>query len=312
MVDVNVVFLLSLIIVAIGYFVKKIKILKETDGETIARIIFNITLPAVVLKFTTTIQFEVSLVLLPLISIGFSLIMVVLGVLIFRNHAIQVKGAMIISMVGFNVANFFFPIVEGLWGQAGMQYIALVDAGNAFTIFVVCYILSTIYSPKNREREVKIDLKFVLKRLVRSTTLLSYIVALIINFSGLTIPSFLFDLIDILARANTALALLLLGIFLHFKFEKSEWFSLVKLLALRYGMGLLVGLTLFFLLPSDIFNPLFKIIICLSLILPVGLAVIPFSVENGQDQRLVTMAVNLTILISFGLIWALILILGGY
>jgi len=311
MTDVNVIFLTSILIVGIGYLVKKLKILKETDGETIAKIIFNVTLPAVILKFTTTIQFELSLVILPFISIAFGIIMAFLGIVIFRNHPVHIKGAMIMTMVGFNVANFFFPLVEGIWGQAGMQYIALVDAGNAFTIFVLCYILSTNFSPKSQEDAVKINIKFVLNRLIRSAPLLSYIVAIVINLSGIVIPSFFSDLIDIIARANTALALLLLGIILHLKFGKSEWISIIKVLVIRYSIGLLVGLSLFILLPPTIFSPLFRLIICLSLILPVGLAVIPFSVENGYDQKLVTMVVNLTIIISFGLIWALILILNG-
>ena len=311
MTDVNVIFLLSISIVAIGYLVKKLNILKETDGDTIAKIIFNITLPAVILQVTTTIQFELSLILLPLISIVFGFFMSFIALLVFRKHPPQIKGAMIMTMIGFNVANFFFPLVEGIWGQSGMQYIALFDAGNAFTIFIVCYILSTIYSPKNQEKIVKINVKYILKRILRSAPILSYIVALIINFSGIIIPSFFSELIDILARANSALALLLLGVFLHFKFGKSEWISIIKVLVLRYSVGLLVGLTLFFILPPSIFSPLFRIIICLSLILPVGLAVIPFSVENGYDQKLVTMVVNLTIIISFGLIWVLILILNG-
>ena len=311
MADVNVVFLLSILIVAIGYLVKKLKVLKESDGDTIAKIIFNITLPAVILKFTTTIQFDLSLALLPLISITFGFIMAFIAIIVFRKHPSHIKGAMIMTTVGFNVANFFFPLVEGIWGQPGMQYIALVDAGNAFTIFILCYILATVYSPKNQKIEVKINVKYILKRLIRSAPLLSYIVALLINFTGILIPSLISDLIDIIARANTALALLLLGIFLHFKFGKAEWMSIIKILILRYSVGLIAGLSLFYLLPPNIFSPLFRIIICLSLILPIGLAVIPFSVENGYDQKLVTMAVNLTIIISFGLIWVLISILSG-
>ncbi len=310
MTDVNIIFLLSISIVAIGYLVKKLNILKESDGDTIAKIIFNITLPAVILQVTTTIQFELSLVLLPLIGIVFGFFMSFIALLVFRKHPLQIKGAMIMTMIGFNVANFFFPLVEGIWGQSGMQYIALFDAGNAFTIFIVCYILSTIYSPKNQENVVKINVKYILKRIIRSAPILSYVIALIINFSGIVIPSFFSELLDILARANSALALLLLGVFLHFKFGKAEWISILKVLVLRYGVGLLVGLVLFFLLPPSTFNHLFRIIICLALILPVGLAVIPFSVENGYDQKLVTMVVNLTIIISFGLIWVLILVLN--
>ncbi|MHA1233997.1 MAG: AEC family transporter [Promethearchaeota archaeon] len=311
MADVNVIFLLSISIVAIGYIVKKLNILKESDGDTIAKIIFNITLPAVILQVTTTIQFELSLILLPLIGIVFGFLMTFIALLVFRNHPPNLKGAMIMTMIGFNVGNFFFPIVEGIWGQSGMQYIALFDAGNAFTIFIICYIMSTIYSPKNQENVVKLNVNYILKRIVRSAPILSYIIALIINFSGLVIPSFFSELLDILARANSALALLLLGVFLHLKFGKAEWISILKVLVLRYGVGLLVGLALFFLLPPSTFNHLFRIIICLALILPVGLAVIPFSVENGYDQKLVAMAVNLTIIISFGLIWVLILVLNG-
>ena len=311
MTDVNIIFLLSISIVAIGYLVKKLNILKETDGDTIAKIIFNITLPAVILQVTTTIQFELSLILLPLIGIVYGVFMAFIALLVFRKHPPNLKGAMIMTMIGFNVANFFFPLVEGIWGQSGMQYIALFDAGNAFTIFIVCYILSTIYSPKNQENVIKINVKYIFKRITRSAPILSYIIALIINFSGIVIPSFFSELLDILARANSALALLLLGVFLHFKFGKAEWFSIIKVLVLRYGVGLLVGLALFFLLPPSTFNHLFRIIVCLALILPVGLAVIPFSVENGYDQKLVTMVVNLTIIISFGLIWVLILVLNG-
>jgi len=311
MTDINIIFLLSISIVAIGYIVKKLNILKETDGDTIAKIIFNITLPAVILQVTTTIQFELSLILLPLIGIVYGVFMAFIALLVFRKHPPNLKGAMIMTMIGFNVANFFFPLVEGIWGQSGMQYIALFDAGNAFTIFIVCYILSTIYSPKNQENVIKINVKYIFKRITRSAPILSYIIALIINFSGIVIPSFFSELLDILARANSALALLLLGVFLHFKFGKAEWFSIIKVLVLRYGVGLLVGLALFFLLPPSTFNHLFRMIVCLALILPVGLAVIPFSVENGYDQKLVTMVVNLTIIISFAFIWVLILILNG-
>ena len=311
MTNVNVVFLLSIIIVAIGFTFKKLKVLKETDGETISRIIFNVTLPAVILKFATTIQFNFALIVLPLVGILFGFLIAFIAFLIFRKEPSKLKGVMIMTTMGFSVGNFFFPLVESIWGQLGMQYIALFDLGNAFTLFITCYLISVLYSPKFQEDSLKIDYKFMLKRVIRSGPLLSYFVAIIINISGVGIPSFFTELIDILARANTALAWLLLGVFLTFKFDRKEWISIVKVLVVRYSVGLLVGLCLFFFLPQVIFNSLFRIIICLALILPMGLSVIIFSVENGHDQKFATMIANLTILISFGLIWVLIIILNG-
>jgi predicted permease len=311
MADANIVFLLSITIISIGYLIKRLKIIEEKDGNIIAKIIFNITLPAVILKITSTLNFQLSLILLPVINISFGILMAIIGLILFRNQPKNIKGLMIMTVIGFNVAHFSFPLIEGIWGEQGLQIIALIDAGNAFTIFVLCYIVSSIFSPKNQEEGKKVNLKYVLKRLVKSAPLMSYFIALTINFSGITLPSFIMDLLDIIARANTALSLLLLGIFLNFKFERTEWISIIKVLIIRYVFGLGVGLSLFFFLPPTHFDHLFRIIVTISLILPIGLAVIPFSVEFEYNQRLVTILVNLTIIISFALMWILIIILDG-
>ncbi len=309
MTDVNITFSISLIIIVIGYLIKKVNIITEENGNIIAKIIFNITLPAVILKITSTLTFELSLILLPIVNITFGLLMAGIGFINFRNKPNNLKGLLLMAIIGFNVAHFSFPLVEGIWGEQGMQYIALIDAGNAFTIFVLCYFIGSLFSPKN-QLEGKVDLKIVLKKLVHSAPLLSYIIAMIINFSGITLPFFIYDALDIFARANTALSLLLLGIFLNFKFEKAEWLNILKVLILRYFIGLTVGLLLFFLLAPQ-FDQLFRIILTISLILPLGLAVIPFSVEFDYDKKLITFIVNLSIIISFIVIWMLIIILNG-
>jgi len=311
MTNVNIVFLLSIAIISIGYLIKRLKIIEEKDGNIIAKIIFNITLPAVILKITSTLNFEFSLILLPIINISFGIIMASIGLLLFRNEPKNIKGLMIMTVIGFNVAHFSFPLIDGIWGEEGMQYIALIDAGNAFTIFVLCYIISSIFSPKNQDEGKKVNLKYVAQRLIKSAPLMSYFIALTINFSGIILPNFITDLLDIFARANTALSLLLLGIFLNFKFERTEWMAIFKVLIIRYLIGLGVGLSLFFFLPSLHFSHLFRIIVTISLILPIGLAVIPFSVEFEYNQRLVTILVNLSIIISFTLMWILIIILDG-
>jgi predicted permease len=93
-------------------------------------------------------------------------------------------------------------------------------------------------------------------------------------------------------------------IYLDFSFERSHWKHLFKVLGIRYGVGLAVGLVLFFVLPFDL---LFRVILLVSVILPVGMALVPYSVEFGYDRHLTGMITNLTIITSFGLMW---LILG--
>lgn len=86
MADVNYIFLLSLAIIVIGYIVKKLKIITEENGKIVAKIIFNITLPAVILKITSRIEFKVSLILLPLVNIFFGVFMAMVGLLLFRKY----------------------------------------------------------------------------------------------------------------------------------------------------------------------------------------------------------------------------------
>ena len=311
MADVNYFFFLSLIIIALGYAIKRLNIITEENGKIVAKVIFNVTLPAVILNVMSTIEFSLPLILLPLTNVIFGLGMFAIGLILFKNRPRKIKGLVLMTLIGFNVAHFSFPLVEGIWGASGMQYIAFVDLGNAFTIFVVCYLVGSVFSSNINADQITIEVKQIAKRLLKSAPLLSYILALVLNFSGIILPLFFTDLISILARANTALSLLLLGIYLNFKFEKAEWNIILKVLFVRYSLGLCIGISLFFFLPFEQFNHLFRIILAISLILPVGLAVIPFSVEFEFDQKLTSIIVNLTIVISFILIWILILFLNG-
>ncbi len=307
MVDVNYVFLLSLVIIIIGFILKKLKIITEENAKVIAKIIFNVTLPAIILSVMSTLEINIALILIPIIMIVFSLGVLVFALILFRNIPRERKGLILMTVIGFNVVHLAFPLVQGIWGEEGFQYIALVDMGNAITVFLICYLIASIFSPKIESEGLEVNFKYIGKKLLKSTPLIAYIVGLSINFSGAILPDFVMDLLSILGRANTALTLLLLGIYLNFKFEKAEWGLIIKVLVIRYSIGLVVGFILFLYLP---FNHVYRMIILIALILPVGLATIPFSVEFDYDERIINMMVTLTIIISFSLMWILVLVLG--
>jgi len=305
--NVNYVFLLSLIIIIIGYILKKANIITEENGKIIAKVVFNVTLPSLIFRVISSTEITPSLGLITLISIVFCIPISILSIRLFRNYPKNVKGLIIMAVIGFNVGHFAYPIIEGIWGQEGLKYIAMFDIGNAVVVFIIVYILGLIFSPKNEFNNNQDLFKHILLQLLKSAPLLSYIISLIFNFLNISFPTFINDLLDILSRANMALALLLLGIFLNFKFDKTQWKNIFSVLVIRYSFGLIIGLILFFLLPFDL---LYRGILAIALLLPIGLAIIPFTVEFEYDEKLAGIVSNLTIIISFILIWALILILG--
>jgi len=307
MADVNYTFFLSLTIIIIGYLLKKSNIIKEENGRSIAKIVFNATLPALIFKTIMSIEITPSLILLSIIPLFYAGIVFSVSFFIFRNYDLSIKGISLMSVIGFNVVHLAFPLIEGIWGSEGLRYIAMFDIANGFVIFVLCYLIGSIFSLRNKTETKRSIFKSSFRQLLTSRPLIAYLIALPLNLLGIILPVFFNDLLDILGRANSALTLLLLGIFLNFHFEKSKWKGILKILAIRYFFGLSIGLLLFFLLP---FNILYRGILMIALILPIGLAIIPFAVEFEYDEELAGMTINLSLIISFILIWLSILILG--
>jgi hypothetical protein len=308
--DVNQTFFLSLCVIGLGYLFKRLKILNENDGKTLSKIIFNITLPGVILYTIPTIDLNIALVVMPMVCIAFSTVLAIICWNLYKNYKGELKGVMLMATLGFNVGNFAYPLVEGVWGIEGLQYIAMFDVGNAIVIFIMIYIFAAIHSPKMAETGQKVDPKEIGKKIARSIPLMCYFIGLIINGSGAQVPIFLNNFFGILARANMAIVLLTLGIFLNFNFEKSEWKNMWKVIGVRYIAGISVGLLLYYVLP---FEPFVRLIIFVSLIIPIGMAIITYGVEfeySDKSQQIIGTLTNITMIISFFLMWILILLLN--
>src|SRR5690625_1329546 len=109
-------FIYAIVIIAIGYILKHFNIIKESDGEGLSRIIFNLTLPALIIVSFSDIHMETSLFLLVLIGFFYGLLMAILGLFIFRKESYYVKGMLGMLVSGVNVGLFVYLLVDGIWG----------------------------------------------------------------------------------------------------------------------------------------------------------------------------------------------------
>jgi malate permease and related proteins len=296
--NVNSQFLTSLLIIFLGYIGKRFDLVKERDGEGISRIIFNFTLPSLVITTFSTIKIDASLILLPFINITYCVFMAILAILIFRNQPKKNKGVLTMTSTGFNIGLFAYPLVESLWGIEGLKYFGMFDMGNALIVFGLCFFIAGYYSSD----EAGVNINDILKRIIRSIPLLAYMVTLALNIAGLQYPKIMLDVAKIVSRANMPLSLLLLGIYLSFNFDKSYWKDMGAVLALRYGVGILVGMVLYFILPLE---QLFRYTVLIGMVLPISMTIIPYSVHFNYDERFVGTLTNFTIIISFILVWIL-------
>ena len=286
--------------IALGYLLKRFNILKTKDGEALSRIVFNITLPALIITTFDQMKLEMSLVLLIISAFVYGVIMAFISFIVYKKESNKIKGMLSMMLPGFNIGLFAYPLVEGIWGDAGIKYFGMFDVGNAFIVFGVIYLIGSFYSAE--DEKVKLDVKNVVFRMSKSIPLMTYIIVFILNLFGWHFPTFFLDTTKIISVANMPMSLLLLGVFLNFRFDKGYNKLLAKYLSLRYGIGLSLGVLLFFILP---FEDMFKYTLLVGLILPTSVSVLPYAIEFGYDQKFVGTLSNITILLSFVLLWGI-------
>lgn len=291
-------FLYCVLIISLGYILKRGNIIKEKDGEGLSRIIFNLTLPSIIIVTFSDITLESSLFLLILIGLLYGILIGFFGLFVFRKKQRNIKGMLGMMVPGLNIGLFAYPLVEAIFGKEGITYFGMLDVGNAFIVFGLSYLIGSFYS----KEDVKLDFKTVVTKMSKSIPLMTYILVVIINLLGLTLPSVIVDVADIISGANMPLSLLLLGIYLNFSFDKSYVKLMLQYLGLRYGVGLLLGVLCFFVFP---FDEMFKYTVLLGFLLPTSMSVLPYSVEFEYNQKFVGTLSNLTIIISFILLWLL-------
>ncbi len=299
--NVNGQFMISLLIIALGYIGKRLNLVTEKDGAGLAKIVFNFTLPAIVIYTFSNMTVNTSLLLLPTLNIVYGLLISLFALCLFKKENRQTRGMLSMCAPGFNVGLFAYPLVEALWGDQGLQHFAMFDMGNAILVFGVCYVLASWFATE----EGNVNAIGILKKMVRSVPLLAYLLALAINLAGFRFPTVVIAVSSVISRANAPLSLLTLGIFLSFSFDLKNLKNMLKLLTLRYIFGFVVGISLFFMLP---FEPLFRYTLLIGFILPVGMVTIPYAVQFNYNEKFIGTINNITIIISFLIIWLMFLL----
>lgn len=300
--ETNQTFLLSLLIILSGIFLKNRQIIHADDGRALSRIVLNFTFPALILSKVRKMPLDTEMLYLPMICFGFCLFLTLTGVYIFRAKLPKDKGLLLMAIGGFNIGLFAFPLVEGIWGAKGLQYIAMFDIGNALVVLGLGYFFGAYHSPL-RDKNVKLNFSYIIGLFLRSLPFMSYLLALLFNYFTVEFHPLADRFFETVARANMPLVLLLLGIYFNLKIDKSKIKQLLTLISIRYVAGLAIGLLLYFTLP---FGQLYRTIILVGLVMPVGLTAIPFSDKFGYDTKFAASLANVTIVISFVFMWLIV------
>lgn len=298
--QVNLAFLSTLAFISLGFLLKKGGIIKENEGSVLSRLLMHTTFPALMVVSTISINLNPSLFLIPLFAIMVSAVMLLIANFVFRKELKSIRGVLTMSSGGWNVGLFGFPLIESIWGTKALLFAVMYDIGNTFLAFGVLYPIGSHFSETPSKSKLS-----MLKKVLLLPPVLGMLIGLTLNMTQIPIPGFIEEILTTLAKANKPFVLLLLGIYLSFALDKKQLKGILKVLSIRYGIGLLTILVLYFLLPKTLMTS----VIMALVILPVGMSVLLFSDELGFDTKIAGTLANLSLLVSFGLLWLVITIL---
>lgn len=277
-------------IILLGYILKKIGFFKEEDFTILSRITIRITLPATIVTSFAGKEIDPTMLSLTFLAIGCGLIYVLIGFLINRKNSKEQQAFEMLNLPGYNIGTFVIPFAQSFLGSLGVIAVSLFDTGNA----VIC--LGGAYSLASMVKDGSgFSIKRILTALAKSVPFVFYVVMLLLNLLKVQIPDFVVSFASTIGNANAFMAMLMIGVGFKLGGEKSQIKTIVKLLAIRYGLATIFALIFYFVLPFDLEVRQALVILAYS---PIGSAVPGFTGELKGDVGLSSALNSIAMVIS--------------
>ena len=275
--------------IAVGVLLRGLKLLSHQEGQTIFKVVFYVFLPALIFLSLSTADLG-SLALYPLAACGFILVGSLVGLLVtWRAGWDPIQAAIVIcGCIAVNTG-FTLPFIDVLYGTDGVARIAAFDAVNTTSTFTLSYYLAARANPHHHGGSLLLD------RLVKSPALYAIAVGLLVNVTGLDLPSEMTEPLGRYAAATGGLFALGVGVLIDPIGEGFRKAALVAVTRLVSGMAVASAIVLLFDLSA-----MDRTIILLFGAAPLGFAVVTFAALENLDLHLATNALSLSLATGIG------------
>jgi malate permease and related proteins len=247
-----------LLLIALGYLFRN-KIKNKDQREGIKTLILSLALPATIFIALLQIDFKSDLIIIPILSLGFNIIMYFLVDKVplrpVFNIPLNQYRTLIMLIPSLAPGLSCFPFIMEYSGQGPLAMAALADVGNKIFVLIISYTIAMKwYFEINKEtapdRTTKTkDLLLALLNEPVNLVILLAIVMLSLGLSYDAFPSFLKLSIDRLSVMMTPLVLLFIGISIRLTWHQVR--TIFSVLFFRSGIAFLVSGILLVLFPVN-------------------------------------------------------------
>ena len=121
-----------ILIIVIGYVIKRIGWVKAEDFPKFSKIVLRITLPCALITSFNTFDITYNLLFLTAIGLIANLVLQITGYLVNQRKGGIAQAFGIINLGSYNVGAFAMPYIAGLMGPQSIIFASLFDVGNSF------------------------------------------------------------------------------------------------------------------------------------------------------------------------------------
>ncbi|MBQ7886077.1 MAG: AEC family transporter [Clostridia bacterium] len=237
------------LVIVLGYALKRAGFLRKEDQPVLSRIMINITLPCAIIQGFSS--FERDSRLFWIVGIGFicAFLPMLLMYLTTRGVDTRLRAYRMINIGGYNVGCFSLPLISAFFGSQGVVAACMFDTGNAVMMTGGSYAMtSTLLKTGGGHRESIGD---ILLKFLKSTPFDTYMLLFALTALNIPIPQLAFDLTQPAGSANGFIAMLIIGLMFEPAGDRQMLGETMREMACRYAFAAISAAACYFLTPFD-------------------------------------------------------------
>ena len=290
-----------LLIIAIGYLLKKIKLVGPGAAETCMALVLNLTLPCLLINSSAGVALSAGMLVYLALGVIVNLISLLANFLVNRKKETPLMTAVtMLSGSGIDVGDFVLPFIKTFFPGTGLMDLVIFNIGNTVMNSGGNYAIAAKVSASGR----KFGIKDILKKLFSSVAFDAYLLIIFMAVTGLPWPERFLQVTGVIGDANIFLVMIMIGLKLEFHVEKEERPIMLKILSVRFAIAFLMTIvTLLLPIPT-----LAKVVLTAAYFGPPSSTANVFSRNLGYKDSLVSQVNVICIFTAMAIITAIMMV----
>ena len=250
------------LLIVLGYVLKRAGFFGREDYRLMSRIMINITLPCTIVRAFSGFSRDPQMFLIVGISFVCSMLPPILMYLATPGVDTRLRAYRMINIGGYNIGCFSLPLIEAFFGGTGVVAACMFDVGNAVMMTGGAYALtSTLLKTGGETRESAGD---ILMKFLRSAPFDTYLIVFLLMALNVQLPEAVYTLAQPAANANAFIAMLMIGMMFEPAGDRTKLTEAARELAVRYAIAAVFALACYFLTPFSLIIRQTLVVLCFA------------------------------------------------